>query len=402
MPCISDLAGLTVCSIRATVGPLSLFLDMTKAQAEKLARQIFDRFGDQIRQAVKGTNIPARFIAGLVANEAGKDKQGNIKREATRFEPHVYARLKQVSQNPRSRYGSITHSQLKDATDGALRALATSWEATQMMGYHVLTLGCSLADLRNPDKHFFYTVKLLQLNGFPKNATEEQMDREMRQWNTGRETGKTYHANYVPNARLIRAAYDELEKRYKPSSSAAASTAEGKADHPAGAAAGNPPQSGPANTLDPPPTVTEQTTVETPKGTSVATTTTESGTVEMTAPPKDGATAASTKMVIAGVTVPPIIAGVLKAISDAVSQGYVSAAEIGSFLMQFLRDNIKWVLVLFGLVIILLIVKKIVKQVTFWLQMLTHAIPGWNSIEVQPVPVEPKKGWLRRAWEWVW
>jgi len=187
-------------------------------------------------------------------------------------------------------------------------------------------------------------------------------------------------------------------------SSAAASTAEGKADHPAGAAAGNPPQSGPANTIEPPPidgNSVEQTVVESPEGTTVATTTTESGTVSLNAPEKDGATAASTKMVIAGVTVPPIIAGVLKAISDAVSQGYVSASEIGSFLMQFLRDNIKWVLVLFGLVIILLIVKKILKQISFWLQMLTHAIPGWNSIEVQPVPVEPKKGWLRRAWEWV-
>lgn len=187
---------------------------MTEAQAVKLAKQIFDRFGSQIREAVKGTHIPAWFIAGLVANEAGKDRQGNIRREATRFEPHIYTRLKRVAENPRGVFNSIKHSHIKDATDASLRALAHSYEATQMMGYWVIILGCTLADLKNPDKHFFYTVKLLQLNGFPRNATEAQMDREMRQWNTGRETGKTYHANYVPNAQKIRAAYKKLEQSH--------------------------------------------------------------------------------------------------------------------------------------------------------------------------------------------
>jgi hypothetical protein len=190
---------------------------MTKEQAKKLAQQIFDEFGNQIREAVRGTNIPPEFIAGLVANEAGKDRQGNIRRAATRFEPHIYRKLKQVALNPSLKFQSIRHSDLKDATDEALRALAHSYEATQMMGYWCIPLGCTLADLKNPDKHFFYTVKLLQLNDqndFSK-ASEDIFDDEMRQWNTGREKGKTYHANYVPNARLIRAAYRELEKNHK-------------------------------------------------------------------------------------------------------------------------------------------------------------------------------------------
>lgn len=111
------------------------------------------------------------------------------------------------------------------------------------------------------------------------------------------------------------------------------------------------------------------------------------------APPKDGATATSTKMVIAGITVPPVAAGLLKGVSDAVTNGYVSAAEIGSFLMNLLRENLKWVLGLVGLMIVLLIVKKILKQIAFFLEMLTKAIPGWNNITVVPAPVEKKPWW---------
>lgn len=193
---------------------------MTKSQAQRLAKQIFDRFGHQIREAVRGTIIPPEFIAGLVANEAGKDRQGNIKREATRFEKHVYARLRTVSRTPGARYGQIRYSQLKDASDDSLRALAHSYEATQMMGYWCIVLGCTLADLKNPEKHFFYTVKLLLLNDSHdfNQFSEAAYDDEMRQWNTGREKGKTYHENYVPNARLIRAAYRDLERGYVPRS----------------------------------------------------------------------------------------------------------------------------------------------------------------------------------------
>lgn len=66
-------------------------------------------------------------------------------------------------------------------------------------------------------------------------------------------TGKDYSADVMARARIFRELLGKdgmLDK-----SSAAASTAEGKADHPAGAAAGNPPQSGPANTIEPPPIV---------------------------------------------------------------------------------------------------------------------------------------------------
>lgn len=180
--------------------------------AKRLALQIFNEFDKQIVEATNGTAIPPKFIAGLIGNEAGKDKGGRIVRQATRFEPGVYKHLIAVRDGTQSHYGNIRRMHIRDASDAAIRALATSYEATQMMGYHCITLHCTLADLKNPDKHFFYTVKLLQLNGYPVGADNAHMDNEMRQWNTGSERGKTYHEDYVPNARLVRDAYAELEK----------------------------------------------------------------------------------------------------------------------------------------------------------------------------------------------
>lgn len=186
---------------------------MNDAQARRLAQQIFDRFDKQIVEATTGTNIEPAFIAGLIGNEAGKDRQGNIVRSASRFEKHVYNALRAVRDGGRPSYGGIRRSDIADASNLAIEALAHSYEATQIMGWHVVkNLHCTIADLRNPDKHFFYTVKLLQLNGYTRKISEDQMDREMREWNTGREGGKTYHANYVPNAQKIRAAYREIEK----------------------------------------------------------------------------------------------------------------------------------------------------------------------------------------------
>ncbi len=190
---------------------------MDPRTANRLAKQIFEEFDKQIVEACAGTNIPPRFIAGLIGNEAGKDRQGNIKRSATRFESGVYRHLVAVRDGRESSYNrTIKRADIHDASDEALRALATSYEATQIMGWHCIhNFHCTIADLKNPDKHFFYTVKLLQLNGFPANASEERMADEMREWNTGREKGKTYHANYVPNAAAVRAAYALLEKTRK-------------------------------------------------------------------------------------------------------------------------------------------------------------------------------------------
>lgn len=116
--------------------------------------------------------------------------------------------------------------------------------------------------------------------------------------------------------------------------------------------------------------------------------------VTVGAPAKDGSTASATKKTILGVAVPGFIVAGVAALKDAISQGYISAADVGSTVLSFIRENQKYVFVLIGLLILLQIVKKVFKQVAFLISMITHAIPGWNNVTVVPfVEPEPVKKW---------
>jgi len=196
------------------------------AQARKIAEQIHSRFGRKIANACQGTPVPPAFLAGLVGVEAGKDRNGQLKEDATRFEPHVFAALKAVRDGQRRSYSRITRAQIQDSSDAALRALATSYGLCQVMGWHCInSLDCSIAELRDPDKHLRYAVNLLLLNASGGDFERAEYAGEFRQWNTGSESGKTYHADYVANAGAVMAAYREL-----PTISAAPATAEPSAE----------------------------------------------------------------------------------------------------------------------------------------------------------------------------
>lgn len=182
----------------------------SKAQAKKIAEQIHSRFGGRIAAATEGTPVPPEFVAGLIGVEAGKDRQGRISETATRFEPHVFAKLQAVRDGKLKQYSRITKRNIIDASDEALKALAHSYGLTQIMGWWTIHLGGTIADLRDPQKHLSYTVKLLMLNS-KGDFEREEFAGEFKQWNTGSETGKTYHADYVANATAVMEAYSDLD-----------------------------------------------------------------------------------------------------------------------------------------------------------------------------------------------
>lgn len=185
---------------------------MNKTTATHIATMIFNLLDKRIVEAVTGTNIPPKFLAGLISNECGKDRNGVLNEQATRFEPGVFSHLERVRDGHLTTYGGIVKADLAGASNETLKALATSYGCTQVMGYYCIhAFHCTVADLRNPAKHLFFAVKLLQMNGFPAKATDEQMNNEMRQWNSGSEHGKTFDPEYVLNGKAVRDAYAEVE-----------------------------------------------------------------------------------------------------------------------------------------------------------------------------------------------
>jgi hypothetical protein len=177
--------------------------------ARKLAQQIRERFGRKISEACLGTPVPPALVAGLISVEAGKDRNGQIKEEATRFEPHVFAKLKQVREGTLTQYNKIRHRVLENADDDALKNLATSYQITQTMGWWAIHLGITVEELRNSDTHLKWAVQLLMLNA-GRYIEDQEWANVLRIWNTGKPTGKTHDSDYVYNATSVMNAYRNL------------------------------------------------------------------------------------------------------------------------------------------------------------------------------------------------
>ena len=88
---------------------------------------------------------PSYFKALIILESRGRRSAG------ARFEPQVFERLKQVRDGPRRQMEAITHSTVGNASDNALRNLATSWGPLQVMGYHCVEVGILVRDLREAE-----------------------------------------------------------------------------------------------------------------------------------------------------------------------------------------------------------------------------------------------------------
>lgn len=104
----------------------------------------------------------------------------------------------------------------------------------------------------------------------------------------------------------------------------------------------------------------------------------------VTAPAKEGSTATATKATLLGITVPAFVGIVVKAVTDLISQGFISAQQIGEFVLNLIKENQKYFLLLILGIILLLTIKKLCKQITLWLQMWFAGNKDTNNVEVKP------------------
>lgn len=176
-----------------------------------------------INIACSNSVVAESFLAGFIGVEAGIDRNGVIRPEAKRFEKGVYEDLISLRDNGfciiagkrRDNYSGVRRQQIADATDEAIRALATSYGMSQIMGWHVINnLKCTISDLRDPQKHLFYTIRLLLIvsGDYLRRGDLESV---LRIWNTGSANGNTYHAAYVASALKVKRAYEQVLQENK-------------------------------------------------------------------------------------------------------------------------------------------------------------------------------------------
>lgn len=175
------------------------------AQCEHLAKQIRAKLGFSVAEACRDSIVSPQRLAGLISVE-----NAQLNPLATRFEPAVFEKLRRVRDSwlPRT-YNGIHRSAIRDASDAALRALATSYGYTQIMGWHVLTAPLaqhSVSELRDPARHLGFAVQLLEYDA-GKYFRAGNYPAALHVWNTGSAMRPTHDPDYVANATGVAAAY---------------------------------------------------------------------------------------------------------------------------------------------------------------------------------------------------
>ena len=105
-----------------------------------------EHYASDVLNAARRYDLDYSYLMALLMLEcSGKKPAG------ARFEPHVYKRLQQVRDGKRRSYENVTPGHLADASDDALRNLATSWGPFQLMGYKCILLDVNIRDIRGPN-----------------------------------------------------------------------------------------------------------------------------------------------------------------------------------------------------------------------------------------------------------
>jgi hypothetical protein len=154
-------------------------------------------YGEAIHSSALEFNINPSYLKALCMLESSGRKV--IK---PRFEKHVFEKLKLVKKGELQNYEHVTQNMLEDASEDALKNLASSWGPFQLMGYKCLLLDIKIADIRGEKSIYWGTKWIWQTYG--SYLKQSKFKDAFHIHNTGKpfpKNGKarTYDPNYITN-----------------------------------------------------------------------------------------------------------------------------------------------------------------------------------------------------------
>lgn len=329
-----------------------------------------------ICEAAKELNcdpVHIRALQIVESRDGGFDDEGRI---ILRFEGHVFRKYTDRRYDTSHPHLSYPYNQMHSkrhgygvfseafALDPHAALMSTSWGMFQPMGFNFDELGYDSVNQMVED---LKTGEKAQLMAFVRLIKHWGLDDELRR----------FQAN---DCRIIAARYNGAgykENRYDEKMVAYAKTLRAKGGIKC-----------PDGTMKEPVVVTVS-SKESPEVAPVNEVKTEVKAEKLEtkivdAPPKEDSTATATTLTIGGFTVPAFLVGIISAVQSAIANGFVSAADVGNAVIGFVRENTKYVLILVGLIIVGMFLKKFWKQFTLWKQMDIAADPNRHDVEVQP------------------
>lgn len=123
-----------------------LYVPAERIRSPYTMRLAHKNFSAEVAGVADELGLPYAYFMALIVLECSGERPCD-----TRFENHVFERLEQVRGGQRERYGQVRREHIHDASDDALRNLATSWGPFQLMGYKSIDMSVHVADIRGPD-----------------------------------------------------------------------------------------------------------------------------------------------------------------------------------------------------------------------------------------------------------
>lgn len=159
-------------------------------------RQVEENYGDEINKAAIAFDIDPNYLKALCLLESSGELPAG-----KRFEKKVYENLKQLRAKKINKYSGLTSAMIKNASDEALKNLATSWGPFQLMGYQCLLVGVKVQDIRG-DSTVYFSVKWIKQT-YGDYLVKGRYADAFHIHNRGipvPKNGKylTYHSEYVP------------------------------------------------------------------------------------------------------------------------------------------------------------------------------------------------------------
>ncbi len=156
---------------------------------------VIDNYGQDFKTLGREFNIAPEYLAALCMLESGGRKPAG-----SRYEKHVYARLRLVKMGLKAQYEHVKPADLSEAGDEALQNLATSWGPFQLMGYKFLLYDVKIKDLRE-NNGTYWGVRWIN-EAYGKFLRKGDYKNAFHYHNTGRTipangVSKTHDPNYV-------------------------------------------------------------------------------------------------------------------------------------------------------------------------------------------------------------
>jgi len=168
--------------------------DFTKSEKAGIEAAV-ENYKDEVDKYAKKLDLPSSYLMAVIMLECSGRKT-----VPPRFEQKIYKKLKSLKNKEITKFENLTYETVDNATDDALRNLASSWGPFQLMGYKCTFLDIEIKDMRG-DEAIYWGVKWIN-ETYGEYLKAGKYKDAFHIHNTGKEypaTGKpfTYDPDYV-------------------------------------------------------------------------------------------------------------------------------------------------------------------------------------------------------------